>query len=89
MSETLIRKPDLIPICRVFQVAPIEVPKPKTVSDENVLGKANWRSTITAWLNSTPEPLKEDIEIFARFACELIDLNMLNELYLIFRCLFR
>lgn len=80
---------DYLPPFVIQVVRPIEVAQPKTLSDDNILGKKNWRSTITAWLDSTTEPLKEDIEIFANYACELIDLNMLNELYLIFRCLFR
>lgn len=35
------------------------------------------------------DPLKEDIEKFASYGCELIDANLLSELYLALRFLFR
>lgn len=65
------------------------VVQPRTLSDSNVLGSKDWRITIRSWLDSTTEPQEDDVDIFASFAIELIELKMLNELYLVLRYLFR
>lgn len=61
---------------------------------DNVLLQSNWRDSLKRWIDSVPDgeastPAQCDVDVITEYACELISLRKLGDLYLRLRYLFR
>lgn len=61
----------------------------KTISTDNILDQQNWRTLLTGWLESTPEPIECDTDIIAGYFREFLAQHHLNKVHLCLRFLHR